>query len=85
VSRDREADPAVSTPRAMATRLISRSKAVELFISAVDSGGQTIDFLLPAKRDAATAQRFFRKAMGQIAYRQYVPSRSIRTWSIREP
>ena len=28
---------------------------------AVDSTGQTIAFRLPAKRDAAAAQRFFRK------------------------
>jgi transposase, IS6 family len=32
---------------------------------AVDSRGQTIDFLLSAKRDAAAAKRFFRKAMAQ--------------------
>jgi IS6 family transposase len=32
---------------------------------AVDSRGQTIDFLLSAKRNAAAARRFFRKAMGQ--------------------
>jgi transposase-like protein len=32
---------------------------------AVDSRGQTIEFLLSAKRDAAAAQRFFRKALGQ--------------------
>ena len=30
---------------------------------AVDSSGQTIDFLLTAKRDAAAALRFFRKAI----------------------
>jgi transposase, IS6 family len=30
---------------------------------AVDSNGQTIDFLLTAKRDAASAKRFFRKAL----------------------
>ena len=30
---------------------------------AVDSTGQTIDFLLTAKRDAASAKRFFRKAL----------------------
>jgi len=29
----------------------------------VDSTGQTIDFLLTAKRDAAAAKRFFRKAL----------------------
>src|SRR3982751_471690 len=32
---------------------------------AVDSRGQTIDFLLSAKRDAEAAKRFFRKALGQ--------------------
>jgi transposase, IS6 family len=32
---------------------------------AVDSRGQTIDFLLAAKRDAEAARRFFRKALGQ--------------------
>lgn len=31
----------------------------------VDSRGQTIDFLLSAKRDADAAKRFFRKALGQ--------------------
>ena len=32
---------------------------------AVDSHGQTIDFLLSAKRDAEAAKRFVRKALGQ--------------------
>jgi transposase, IS6 family len=32
---------------------------------AVDAAGQTIDFLLSARRDAAAARRFFRKALGQ--------------------
>ena len=32
---------------------------------AVDKTGQTIDFLLSAKRDAAAAKRFFRKALAQ--------------------
>jgi transposase-like protein len=32
---------------------------------AVDKCGQTIDFLLSAKRDAAAAKRFFRKALAQ--------------------
>jgi transposase, IS6 family len=32
---------------------------------AVDSRGQTIDFLLLAERDAAAAKRFFRKALAQ--------------------
>ena len=33
---------------------------------AVDSTGQTIEFLLTAKRDAAAAQRFFRKALSSL-------------------
>jgi transposase, IS6 family len=32
---------------------------------AVDATGQTIDFLLSPKRDAAAARRFFHKALGQ--------------------
>ena len=32
---------------------------------AVDDRGQTIDFLLSARQDAAAAKRFFRKALGQ--------------------
>jgi transposase-like protein len=32
---------------------------------AVDSRGQTVDFLLSVKRDAEAAKRFFRKALGQ--------------------
>ena len=32
---------------------------------AADSRGQTIDFLLSARRDTATAKRFFRKAIAQ--------------------
>ena len=32
---------------------------------AVDSRGQTIDFLLSVKRDADAAKRFFRKALAQ--------------------
>src|ERR1700757_2665691 len=31
---------------------------------AVDSSGATIDFILPAKRDAAAAERFLAKALG---------------------
>jgi len=34
---------------------------------AVDSGGQTIDFLLTAKRDAASAERFSRKVFADPA------------------
>ena len=33
---------------------------------AVDSTGQTIDFLLTAKRDVAAAKRFFRKALSSL-------------------
>ena len=32
---------------------------------AVDSLGQTIDFLLSAKRDKQAAKRFFRRALGR--------------------
>ena len=35
---------------------------------AVDSRGQTIDFLLSARRDAAAAKRFFRKALAQPSH-----------------
>ena len=38
---------------------------------AVDSTGQTIDFLLTAKRDAAAAKRFFRKAFRSQTKRRY--------------
>ena len=39
-------------------------KGVDRYLyRAVDSTGQTIDFLLTAKRDAAAAKRFFRKAL----------------------
>ena len=41
-------------------------KGQERFLyRAVDSIGQTIDFLLTAKRDAAAAKRFFRRALAQ--------------------
>jgi transposase, IS6 family len=42
-----------------------RSRRWTYLYRAVDSRGQTIDFLLSAKRDAAAAKRFFRKAMAQ--------------------
>jgi transposase-like protein len=39
-------------------------KGQERFLyRAVDSGGQTMDFLLTAKRDAAAAKRFFRRVL----------------------
>ena len=38
---------------------------------AVDSSGATIDFLLSAKRDAATAQRFLSKALGGENHRKF--------------
>jgi transposase, IS6 family len=42
-------------------------KGEEKFLyRAVDSTGQTIDFLLTAKRDAAAAKRFFRRALGAL-------------------
>src|SRR5450432_1148017 len=41
-------------------------KGQERFLyRAVDSSGQTIDFLLTGKRDAGAAKRFFRRALGQ--------------------
>jgi transposase-like protein len=46
---------------------------------AVDSRGQTIDFLLSAKRDAAAAKRFFRKALGQPHAVSRAPLRWTRT------
>src|SRR5438270_7649663 len=35
---------------------------------AVDSSGETIDFLLSAKRDAAAAKRFFQKALRSLGH-----------------
>ena len=43
---------------------------------AVDSTGQTIDFLLTAKRDTAAAKRFLRKAIEVGWPRAMVPSRA---------
>jgi transposase, IS6 family len=45
--------------------ILSRRWQVDLFIlyRVDDSTGATIDFLLPAKRDAAAAKRFFQKAL----------------------
>ena len=49
---------------------------------AVDSTGQTIDFLLTAKRDAAAAKRFFRKMLLDPANPQPVLSQIHRDgWS----
>jgi IS6 family transposase len=43
-------------------------KGQERFLyRAVDSTGQTIDFLLTANRDAAAAKRFFRRALAQTS------------------
>jgi transposase, IS6 family len=52
---------------------------------AVDSRGQTIDFLLSAKPNASAAKRFFRKAIANCTRSIRVPSRSTRTRPIREP
>ena len=46
---------------------------------AVDSRGQTIDFLLSARRDAVAAKRFFRRALVQPHVVNLAPSRSTRT------
>jgi transposase-like protein len=41
-------------------------KGQERFLyRAVDPSGQTIDFLLTAKRDTAAAKRFFSKGIGE--------------------
>ena len=52
---------------------------------AVDGRGQTIDFLLSARRDAAAAKRFFRKALRQphTVNPRTIPS--TRTPPIRRP
>jgi transposase-like protein len=51
------------------TRPMSGVKGRWMYLyRAVDSRGQTIDFLLSAKRDAEAAKRIFRKALGQPAY-----------------
>ena len=52
---------------------------------AVDSRGQTIDFLLSARRDTAAAKRFFRKAFAQPHTVNPRTSPSTRTRLIRGP
>ena len=42
---------------------VASTREDEYLYRAVDSIGQTIDFLLTAKRDAAAAKRFLRKAL----------------------
>ncbi len=50
---------------------------------AVDKDGQTIDFLLTARRDKKAALRFFKKAVGQHAFRRR--SRSTRAGLTPQP
>ena len=57
---------------------------------AVDCSGATIDFLLSAKRDAATAQRFLTKALGgenhpELAGHQQRQARRLSTRRCRAP
>ena len=54
-------------PRALARRRDIRPgrRGLALPHRAVDGTGQTIDFLLSAKRDKQAAKRFFRKALGR--------------------
>ena len=54
-------------PRAVAHRRIYLrvGGAWRYLYRAVDGTGQTIDFLLSAKRDKKAARRFFRQALGR--------------------
>src|ERR671912_1368469 len=57
----KDARPTGSSWRVDETYIKVKGKWTYLY-RAVDSRGQTIDFLLSAKRDAEAAKRFFRKA-----------------------
>ena len=46
------------------------SNALVLLVSAIDSNGATIDFLLSTFRDADAAKRLFRKALGDPSHPQ---------------
>lgn len=50
-------------PLANGRNLHQSQRAVEISVPAVDTAGQTIDFLLTARRDASAALRLFRKAI----------------------
>jgi DDE domain len=54
---------------------------------AVDSHGQTIDFLLPAKRDAEAAKRFVRKGAHTVqpAYHYRAQEHGLSASGYREP
>ena len=54
---------AVGTSWRMDETYIRVNGAWKYLYRAVDKQGQTVDFLLTAKRDAAAARRFFEKAM----------------------
>jgi transposase, IS6 family len=56
--------PTTKSYRVDETRIRIRGEYRYLF-RAVDRQGQTIDFLLTARRDARAARRFFRKALQQ--------------------
>jgi len=63
-----------------------RIKVQDRFLyRAVDSTGQTIDFLLTAKRDAAAAKRFFRKTLLDLPMRSLGSSTWTRTGHVRRP
>jgi IS6 family transposase len=61
----RHLEPTNDSWRVDETYLRVKGKCVYLY-RAVDSSGATIDFLLSAKRDAATAQRFLTKACRRL-------------------
>ena len=60
---DRRCRPHLKTTNKRVDETYIKVKGKDRYLyRAVDSTGQTIDFLLTAKRDAASAKRFFRKA-----------------------
>jgi transposase, IS6 family len=65
------------------TYVTSKARWMYLY-RAIDSRGQTIDFLLSAKRDTAAAKRFFRKALMQphTVNQQTAGLSGVRLWQL---